>query len=600
MNKPFLSVVQWKSLFFAIVIFCAGLNVLAAFQWQRSAVAGKIGALPFVIGGPDQNYQRPILGLEPNNALAMAGAKIGDTITFDRFGDSRRVMEAGELVGLTWFSPQGGRHLTVTVEPASDVGHAPTAYFGSQLFYLGCLCFAVVIGFRLAELPAMRVLSIAFACNSLLLFDQLPAGAFQNFLTQTANPLLGFVGYGSFTYFSLTYPEGELRWRSTGVRRAFYVLSGLIGVFAMASVAENHGLWPSNWRAIVSPNKARYFVSCIGIVWSLASLALSWRRTSGVVKQRLAWVGVCVGTIYATYLIQVVNILLGFPLAPESIYEATLPTELIALATLAYALLRYRLFDFGFVVNRALVAAVISTFLLVIFAVTEWSVDKLLHFEGREKNVIFDAAVAMAIILCFHRIQHWVNHKVDHTFFRSWYDAAERLRRFLSKTSQITESSALLEKYAVALGDFTGLADISIYLARTDDSMTCAYTSPGSAAAELDANHDVLIELRHARRVIHLRPDGDGPHDELALPMMTQGRLRGFILVGPKPDRQQYRPDEMTLLGTAAQQLGMDFENLRVVELEQQIRRLSHVESSYITLEREAELLRRLVRAEAA
>jgi GAF domain-containing protein len=600
MKPEFLSVGRWRCLLLVIVLCCTGLNIYGAFQWERFVVPGKIGTLPFDVGAPDEKYRLPILRLDPDNELTHAGAKVGDTIVFDHFGDIRRGKEAGEVVGLTWFTEEAARHVTVGVRPVAQVGRAPLEYFGSELFYWGCLFFAIVIGFRLAESHAMRILSIAFACNSLLIFDQFPSGAFQSFLIQTIYPSLAFVGYGSFTYFSLIYPEGQSCWRLPAVRRMFYLFAALFAIVAMAAVAENHAVLPASWRTLVSPNRARMWLATIGIVWSLASLALSWRRASGLIKQRLAWVGVCMGAIYATYFAIVADMLLGTPVATGSLVLATLPAELLALGALAYALLRYRLFDFGFVVNRALVATVLSTFLLIVFAITEFSVDKLLHFEGREKNVIFDAAVALAIILCFHRIQHWVNHKVDHTFFRRWYEAAEGLRRFLSKSSQITESRALQEKYASALKEFSGTASLGIFLARADGGMVCTYATQADMPAELDVNHDLLIDLRHGRQVMRLTENGGMLPGELALPMMTQGRLRGLILLGSKSDHQQYRPDEITLLGTAAQQLGMDLENLRALELESDLRRLSYLESSYLALEREAALLRQLVRAESA
>jgi hypothetical protein len=618
MNKPFLSVGQWKCLLVALTVYSAGLNLWSALHWERFAVPDKVGVLPFDVGTPDRDYRLPILKLDPRSALAQAGAKLGDTLVFDHAGDIRRGFATAEAVGVTWYAGGQPHHVVITAVPDPDVARSPYStafvYVIDLLFSWGALLLALLIGLRLAGDGAMRGFSTMLALTSANTHAVLPGGAFQSFLVQAEVPFLLFGVYISFTYFSLTYPQGDSCWRSAWARRSFKVYVVLFALIAVTQVAENYAVLPPGWRALLPPSKGKLIASAVSVLWSLGAIWLAWRRATGVTRQRLAWVGVCMGTIYATYFVYNINVLLGAPVEYASITNQIETARLLALAALGYALLRYRLFDFGFVINRALVATIISTFLLIVFAVTEWSVDKLLHFEGREKNVIFDAAVALAIILCFHRIQHWVSHKVDHTFFRRWYEAAEGLRRFLSKTAQITESQALQSKYAQALSEFSGTSGVSIFLGRPDGSMALCHATLADSPAEIDANHDILIDLRHARQVLRLEAGATGLAGELALPMMTQGRLRGLVLLGAKPNQQQYRPDEIALLATAAQQLGMDLESLRAIELERQIDSLAHLETSlaaaqqqsttleqaYLALEREAALLRQLVRAEPA
>jgi hypothetical protein len=608
MNKPLLSVGQWKCLLVVLALYSGGLNLWAAFNWERFVVPDKVGVLPFDVGVPDRDYRLPILMLDPRSAFAQAGAKLGDTLVFDHAGDIRRGFAISEAVGATWYAGGQPHHVVITAVPDPDVASSPYStvfgYVMDLLFGWGALLLALLIGIRLAGDGAMRVFSTMLALTSANTHGALPGGVLQSFLAQFEVPFLLFGVYVSFTYFSLTYPQGDSCWRSAWVRRAFKVYAVLFALIAVAQVAENYAVLPTGWRALLPPSKGKQIASVVSVLWSLGAIWLSWRRAAGVTKQRLGWIGVCMGTIYATYFVYNINALLGTPVEYASIANQIAAPRLLALFALGYALLRYRLFDFGFVINRALVATIISTLLLIVFGVTEWSVDKLLHFEGREKNVIFDAAVALAIILCFHRIQHWVSHRVDHTFFRRWYEAAEGLRRFLSKTAQITESRALQSKYAQALSEFSGTGGVGIFLGRPDGSMVLCHATQADSPAEIDANHDILIDLRHARQVLHLDAGTSALAGELALPMMTQGRLRGLVLVGAKLNQQQYRPDEITLLATAAQQLGMDLESLRATELETSLAAAQHqsttLEQACMALEREAALLRKLVHAEPA
>lgn len=53
--------------------------------------------------------------------------------------------------------------------------------------------------------------------------------------------------------------------------------------------------------------------------------------------------------------------------------------------------------------------------------------------------------------------------------------------------------------------------------------------------------------------------------------MMHQAALAGFVLLGPKPSCEDYRPDEIEILGWATQQVGLDLQAIRVRALEQQV-----------------------------
>ena len=622
MKKPLLSVSQWKCLLIALTLYSIGLNLWSGLHWERFTVPGVAGTLAVDLGGPDRDYRLPILQLEPRSPLALAGARPGDTLVFDNAGDVWRSMAVDEAIGVTWYAAGQPHHAVLTAIPNLNVANAPhTAqlnYAMDCLFVWSALLLALLIGFRRAEDRSMRVFAILLACFSADVSTALPGGALQSFLVQNADPLLSWAEYVLVTYFALTFPQDESHWRLAWVRRLFAGYALLFTLVVAGMIAENHGALPPKLRDHLSPTIGKEFMAIASVLLSQMAIWQSWRRATGATRQRLAWIGVCLGMIYATYFVANLSLLFSQFEAINSpyLYIYSAAARPLAFAALGYALLRYRLFDFGFVVNRALVVTIISTLLLVVFAVTEWSVDKLLHFEGREKNVIFDAAVALAIILCFHRIQHWVNHQVNHTFFHHWYEATERLRQFLSKTAQITESQALLSKYTQALTEFSNASGIAIYLDQAAQEMVLCHSTLADAADSIDANHDVLIDLRHARQVVRLDAGSPGLPGELALPMMTQGRLRGLVLMGAKPNQQQFRPDEIALLAVAVQQLGMDLESLHAVELERQVGTLdstaAHLEAqlaasqqqstalqqAYMALERETALLRQLIHAD--
>jgi hypothetical protein len=354
-------------------------------------------------------------------------------------------------------------------------------------------------------------------------------------------------------------------------------------------------------------NLLRQTLVCVSVICALSALWVSWHRSRGTARQRLGWIGVCMGAVYAVSLFEyLVFGIMGFESSGPVVPIFDLTVMLLAYCGFAYAMLRHRLFDFGFAINRALVFTIISTMLLLAFSFTEWSVDKLLHFEGREKNVVVDAFVALGIILSFHRIQHWVHHKVDHTFFHHWYEAAEKLRHFLDKAAHISDAMALQEKFILAVEEFSGTSGCAIYAVDkpggSQGGFHLCHSTLDAAPARIGANDNAVLDIRHSRDVVDL---GVGKHDlpgELVFPMTVRAELIGMVLLGSARSGRNYRPDEISLLANSVRQLGMDLETLRMEELERKATALEQkaaiFEQKSGAFEREATALRQILNGE--
>ena len=59
--------------------------------------------------------------------------------------------------------------------------------------------------------------------------------------------------------------------------------------------------------------------------------------------------------------------------------------------------------------------------------------------------------------------------------------------------------------------------------------------------------------------------------DVLALPMAHRGELGGFVLLGPRPDGDAYRPDQIDVLESAAREVGLDFYALDLAKLQSEV-----------------------------
>lgn len=478
--------------------------------------------------------------------------------------------------------------------------HRTVEFLGQLTSIFISLVLALAIGMRRPDSLAMRAFALGLLIDSPDFFcDFFPKGALQIWLEQIFHPASITFYYLAFLYFTLSFPEDRQWIKVAAIRKTFlafamfYVLVTLVVILNAAHVLPTFVAEAAN-----GVTQLRRVLGMAATILSMFALYVSWRRSSGPTAERLAWIGVCMGAITATYFLTNLNRMADI-VSETELSAVTFVVVVIAYAGFAYAMLRHRLFDVGFVVNRALVFTIISTFLLLVFSVTEWGVDKLLHFQGREKNILFDAAVAMAIILSFHRIQHWVSHKVDHIFYHHWYESAETLRHFIERAVHVTDVATLREKYAHAIQAFSGADSVAIYASDTDENFTIRFSTQTLVPARLEHHYDVVLELKHTHKAVEL--DGHLPllPGEFAFPMLARGRVSGVLLLGTKRNGQQLRPDELLLLTKCVFGLGLAMESLRIEELERTMldmsRRTEFVDQKCLALEQLTAVLEREV-----
>ena len=241
---------------------------------------------------------------------------------------------------------------------------------------------------------------------------------------------------------------------------------------------------------------------------------------------------------------------------------------------LAYAVLRQRLFDLNFAINRTLVFGSVTFTLLATFGLLEWGVEHVIPEAWHEGGQFISAGIAVGLFLTFHRLREWFEHQIERLFFSSWQKAEAALRRFVESAGHFEQVPALCKGFHGALGKFAPGAGEAIYLRETGGAYRLECGSLDGAPEAYAEDQPAFALMRAERRPIDLVQTDSALPGELALPMLDQGALLGFVLVGPKPDGTHFRPDEVHNLGWAAHQVGLDLRALHARLLEEQNGRL--------------------------
>ena len=504
--------------------------------------------------------------LSPASPLNDAGVVPGDLLEWDRPLGRWYNVAAGEKETVTVAHGGVSRRIEVTMPAASAVPRHQTAiYVMDFATRLIALCIGVFIGLRRADMIAFR----AFAAAGLLSAIPFPYSApesahieWLDFIGSFARDLTIAV----LVFFAINYPDDRpVGWRA--------LLKRYYPWFFALLVIVDLGYYARLYAGFYEPATAWLFkVRLIAVpLLFLGTIILAWRRAQGESKIRLQWILATLGTVIAAVLIDTLNSLVGGPIEAEDVGLVLTAAELAGIVGLVYAILRYRIFDFGFALNRTIVFAIVGAIFLGVSQIVHAVIGDSLHFEDKTKSILLSAIIAIAMYFSFDQLKKIVEKFVDRLFFSAWALREEGLKHFVKEAEHATNAAALSRSFITALDRFTDGATSALF--RRDASGDCVRITGTlmDAPERVDANDEAVLAMLAHDDVIRLRETGSSLRAALAVPMTHRGEFLGFALVGPRPGGDPYRPDQIEALESAAHQVGLDFYALKVERLEGEV-----------------------------
>jgi signal transduction histidine kinase/ActR/RegA family two-component response regulator len=547
---------RWRLLLMTLVVACALLQAWAVPRLPLAYDPAIRGSLDLTMGPTMAGRARAITGLGERSPLSRAGAQLGDLLVFDHPSDGWRLLGAEEAIGLTLTRGDLRRHVEVRAVGDPERDALPVAVI--TLTYFAARLIALVVGgliaWRQAASPPLRVLAAVFLSISIVsLYAFWPPGLFNDYVAILVNAVDSFVLYVGFVYFCLAYPAEHPHWRSTAVRRvfrAFFIANALYWTCFPFLVL---GLLPDGMRAVIAL-PIDFLLSAIATVIAVPALWLSWHRTTGVVRQRLAWFGLCLGAV------AIVN--LGpSTLLPTPGYE--IAWEIVAgavtfagIAGTGWALLRHRLIDIGFALNRLSVYAVLGLALLAVALVTQGGLS--MGLDPVRHALLYGLVTGGLLLALFVPLRSAAERVVQRVLYPRWQVTEETLQRAVDAAAHVRGHDALIDHYREALSAYANGASSAFYDCREAE---CARIAGDLDAAPLS----IVLEATDRSRVI----DGRVPRawrewtGEYAMvaPVVHRDRLTSWLVMGGRPDGRQYRPDEARTIAATVVNLDEDLQS---------------------------------------
>jgi hypothetical protein len=197
----------------------------------------------------------------------------------------------------------------------------------------------------------------------------------------------------------------------------------------------------------------------LAAIASMVSLVARFRRSRGVERQQLKWMAAAAALVVAAWLL---NALFDQVIGED--ISLILPLALLALpAAAAIAILRYRLYDLGLVLNRTLVYGALSAMLagayIGIVLLLQLALEPLTSDSG-----LAIAGSTLAVAALFRPLRARIQELVDRRFYRRRYDAARTVEGFSARLRDEVELDALSAELRFVVRETVQPAHVSLWL----------------------------------------------------------------------------------------------------------------------------------------
>ncbi len=547
-----------------------------SFVWDSTDAAwGSDGELGF-----QSDYDGNVKVVAPDSAASRAGIVAGDRIDLFRTPFDSRAYVAGSPARvpagthvMVWVNHRGVDRLDELV-PTHET-YPPIAKLNLVSRTIAALIFVVVGGLLVLLRPSPMTWGFYLYC--LGFSPGIAFAGFSRFPSPTMHAiniiggdLLTAAGTVGILFFAMGFLcENPAPWRQR-VERAIPILFVLFALLVTYPDVANLLLgWPAELAQ-------RIMLTLQGAVFALSIIAVFQTYIHGQPQNRprIQWVvvGLLVG-ILGTYVGSLLAFSSALPFTTPRWFQSSLLVLNVTLPlTVAYAVVRHRVFEVSFVVSRAIVYAILTFMIVSTFALIEWFVGQ--ELAAARLAVFIEIAVAVAISFWVNSLEKQVGKLVDGIFFRRRREALQRIERDANAVHRAREQSTV-DGYVVNEAT-TALALSSAALFRRNDDavygrvLACGW--PENSVSSIDHEDKLVLTLESEWEPLRIAEIGwqhtgvptGNVAPVLAVPLIARQALCAFVLYGPHSNGADVDPEEVQRLFRLCRAAQATYDELQV------------------------------------
>jgi hypothetical protein len=516
----------------------------------------------------------------PGGAADRAGIRLKQHIDVERAPpESRRYLldlgYAGQGASATFVVADGDKPgpVTMTALPAE---FSPLDSIAAVLFGFAYLTLILTGVGLLVRRPSL--MTFAFYCYCVMTANWswlasafLPWRVYQPWASLEA--LLYVLNWLPLAFFALVFPSGTLTaWRT----RAAQVLCVLFGVALVASFAGVVQYWSHPTGSLA---QSLYFEPVAGLLLALALMVANFVRAEGRQRVQLGIVTVAllVGNL-GTDVSTIATFAPGVPIAPIWFINMLAGLNIIVSITVAFAILRYRLF--GIIVSRTLAYTILTSTFVIANALIDHMIGRA--FAETFVDVLIDLVLAIALGATRKRLEQWIYHWL--------FSARRRARsRLLVAAGRLAQANSVNQIGSLIVSEPLKELDLgsAALFHRTRNGFTRGESRGWDAAAPntLERGDPLVERLQQEQRPLPvcdtvcewaLLPVGE-PGSVVAIPVVIRGEIEAIVFYGPQESGEKFDRYDIETLQALSAKAGVAYDRLEVESERRTVKELRRV-----------------------
>jgi signal transduction histidine kinase len=281
-----------------------------------------------------------------------------------------------------------------------------------------------------------------------------------------------------------------------------------------------------------------------------AAATVRFRRRRGDERQQIKWLLLAVMAV--ALVLAYYGIILATGTDPNQGFAAW--SEYLAIASflavpisVAFGVLKYRLYDIDVVINKAVVYAVLAVFITGVYLSVVVAAGSL---TGYASNPVLSGIAAAIVALAFQPVRRGTQRLANRLVYGERATPYEVLAQLGDRLAGEYAADDVLDRIAAALAGGIGADRVVVWLNSGGELRPAAVWPRGAHAAPMPASAAVLTATDDGMR---------------SFPVRHQGEMLGAIGVH-KPPSDPLTPADEKLVGDLAAQAGLVLRNVRLIE----------------------------------
>ena len=515
-----------------------------------------------------------------DEAARASGLGWGDRITAVDGGSRAELMARAEAArGPIWYDiERGDRRFSIALSPQSFTWRHLVGHFGVYFVVSAAMLATGVFVFAQNPVAAPNRNFLYYMCLWAVSNVATPEAILG--LRKYAAPLVGFVGVVLSVHgwvFFLTYPVNPRRqaWLDR-VRLIPWLYRGALVIGAVASLLFGAlYLGAPDSLASAYPFAVAGLLTFAMVSFPIKIIALVDTRRqadSPLVNQQTSVLLLGIGLGLGCWLILMLAPLTHLFEAPADPQLGSALGLLYPLA-IAYATVRYRLFDATLVIRRSVIYTALAAMIVGAYAVAIAGANLVLAQSELTRSPWFSASFMFTVVLVFHPLREWMQRVVDRTFFRERADYVRTIQTLARSMTSLLDLEEITRRLTRTVESVMHVCH-SRLIAGAPSGPLAAVVAPAPGAV---SRYQVAADPSFGATAPAALEAYGALDAEVVVPLRFQEELRGLLVLGPKRSEAPYTAEDLALLETLADQTAVALVNAeshrQVVEYTQQLER---------------------------